>query len=84
MFLPRKKSDPDRIIDDDDFLEDSLKPSVHNLPKDLGIIISPSKKERKQEAAFHVDKLTTEYLGNGKLPIWMKDTAPRTSRKEGE
>jgi len=82
--MPRKKNDPDRVVDDDDFLRDAPRPSPHDLPKDVGIVSEPIHKKIEPETEPHtrVDGLTTKYLGNGKLPIWMKDSVRIKSRKE--
>lgn len=79
----KKKYDPDRIIDDEDFLLDTPKPKPQDLPKGLDVVINPVNKKSEEAAPVtRVDVLTTKYLGTGKLPAWMKDSAVRPSRKE--
>lgn len=83
--MPRKKhdNDPDRVVDDDDFLGDAPRPSPHDLPKNLGIVREPDRKqiEPEKEPAIRVDILTKKHLGTGKLPSWMKDTARKPPRE---
>lgn len=78
--MVRKKNSPDRVIDDDEFLFDLPKPTLYDLPKGLDIVISPRnlKIETRVATGANVDVLTKRYLGDGKLPQWMKNTpAPR-------
>lgn len=73
MPRKKKKNDPNRIVDDDDFLLDAPRPSPHDLPKGLKIVVDPFKRKCKPEPTTGVDSLTKKYLGDGKLPAWMKD-----------
>lgn len=77
MPKKKKKNDPDRIVDDEDFLLDAPRPTPHDLPKGLKIVVDPFKRQVEANPATAVDSLTKSYLGNGRLPKWMKNTGKR-------
>jgi hypothetical protein len=77
MPRKKKKNDPNRIIDDDDFLLDAPRHTPQDLPRGLKIVVDPFKRQVEANPVTVVDSLTKSYLGNGRLPKWMKDKGRR-------